>query len=149
MFGLLAGATFIALFPQLAEVGAVTAVTAAPTSDEYRAQAADVLSPFVSQVSAMAPSDFGRAGTEMTAFAAKTQEALLALRVPGELREAHLSFVLLLDQWKRALSAAGTEADRAVAVERTRSLLVTYPWLVAATAAPAAPAAPVAAPVAP
>ncbi|MEY4723585.1 MAG: hypothetical protein RLZZ324_1098 [Candidatus Parcubacteria bacterium] len=128
LFGLVAGATFLALFPQLASQSVVSAVQVAPTPEEYRADAAEAMKQFLSQAGNMTDADFGgTAAPIMLELAGKTQTALLALRVPGDLKDAHLAFVLLLDRWKRALSG-DVNAQTGLA-EKTKQLMATYPWV--------------------
>jgi hypothetical protein len=98
-----------------------------PTAEEYRSGARDVLVPFLDQADLMTEADVASAGPVVDDFVEKTQERLLRLRVPKEYRDAHLTFVLLLDQWRRAL--AGSEPDRAVVLAKTRAVVETYPWV--------------------
>ena len=63
----------------------------------------------------------------MTDLIEMTQSRLLGMTVPASERDAHLSIVILLDQWRVALS--GTQMDISGVVGRTDGLLFDYPWL--------------------
>lgn len=126
LFGLVAGAVFSVLFPGI--VTGPVAVVTAPTDDEYRAQASEIMLPFLAQATTMTAEDFGNeADAPLAELAAKTQERMLRLRVPSEYRDTHLSVVLLLDQWKRVLS--GADRDPAAVLAKTGEVLEADPWL--------------------
>lgn len=99
----------------------------APTDDEYRADARDVLAPFVAQSAAMDETVFSGDTGALRQLVEKTQERLLRVRVPASFRTTHLSFILLLDQWKRALD--GSSADRDVVLDKTRDLVAENAWI--------------------
>ncbi|MEY4744154.1 MAG: hypothetical protein RL272_99 [Candidatus Parcubacteria bacterium] len=99
----------------------------APTESEYQSEASDVLSPFFRQAAQMQAEDLTGDTGALLQLVQKTQDRLLRVRVPKEYRDAHLSFVLLLDQWKRAL--AGSAPDRKVVLDKTRELMAANPWL--------------------
>lgn len=100
----------------------------APTTEEYRASATAVMAPFLAQAKSMVPGDFGDIdAATFRVVVDDVQAKLLALRVPGDHRDAHLSFVLLLDRWKRAFD--GGETVRETAVLQLQDALVAYPWI--------------------
>ena len=99
----------------------------APTEEQYQAEARDVLTPFLTQTLSIEERDLAAPDPLVLELASKTQERLLRVRVPKQYREAHLVFVLLLDQWKRALS--GSHADQEVVIDKTGEVLVSYPWV--------------------
>ncbi len=98
-----------------------------PTVDEYRSSAEQILSPFLTQASKMTGPDLASPDPVMVDLVQKTQELLLRLKVPKEEKEAHLSFVLLLDQWRRALS--GSVADQQSVFDNTHAVISQNPWL--------------------
>jgi hypothetical protein len=99
----------------------------APTLGEYRSETKSVLAPFLAQAAAIRPEQIGPSATVFKDLVVKTQERLLRVRVPAEAREAHLSFVLLLEQWKRALQ--GSSADQAVVADMTAKVTSANSWL--------------------
>jgi hypothetical protein len=99
----------------------------APSVDGYRQEAHDVLSPFVNQALEMDKEELGGSDPLFLELTTRTQERLLRLRVPKEERDSHLTFVLLLDQWKRALE--GSSPDRAVVLEGTTRVVAAHPWI--------------------
>lgn len=129
-FGLVYGAIVVTtgaaglrgLDEEIAEV-----LPAAPTDDEYRADARDVLAPFVAQAAVMGDSAFDGDTSALRQLVEKTQERFLRVRVPASFRTTHLSFILLFDQWKRALD--GSAPDREVVIEKTRQLIGDNMWL--------------------
>lgn len=100
---------------------------APPTELEYQTEAREVLSPFLGQALAMRQEDLTGDNSAMLQLVEKTQDRLLRVRVPADYREFHLSAVLLLDQWKRAL--AGSQPDRDAAIGKTQELAKKSPWL--------------------
>ncbi|HTK05098.1 MAG TPA: hypothetical protein VL500_05930 [Candidatus Eisenbacteria bacterium] len=98
-----------------------------PTELEYQTEARDVLSPFFGQALTMRQEDLSGDNSAMLQLVEKTQDRLLRVRVPADYREFHLSAVLLLDQWKRAL--AGSKPDRDAALGKTQELAKKSPWL--------------------
>ena len=80
--------------------------------EEYRTEARDILTPFLGQVRDADPEAVMDGAAMLAELAAKTQERLIRMRVPGEAKDAHLTLVLLLDAWKLA-------AD----------VVAAYPWL--------------------
>jgi len=101
----------------------------APTLSEYRSETKSVLAPFLAQASAVTPEQLETADPVFKDLVVKTQERLLRILVPAEARQAHLSFVLLLDQWKRALM--GSSSDQARVVDMTAKVTSANPWLTA------------------
>ncbi len=102
-------------------------VQPAPTVEQYQADAEEILSPFLVQASKMTAADLASADPVLIDLVQKTQERLLRLRVPKEEKEAHLSFVLLLDQWRRALS--GSSADQGSVLDNTHAVVSQNAWL--------------------
>lgn len=102
----------------------------APTARDYRAEAKAVITPFLGQAAVISQGVFPEGtDTAMSDLVDLTQERLLGLTVPASEREVHLSMVILLDQWRRALN--GTDRDMAGVIARTDKLLIDYPWLTA------------------
>lgn len=99
----------------------------APTMAEYESEAREVLAPFFRQALQMRPEDLTGDTGAMLQLVQKTQDRLLRVRVPKEYRDAHLGFVLLLDQWKRALT--GSAPDRDVVLDKTREQGTANAWL--------------------
>ena len=97
------------------------------TEDQNREEARSILGPFISQASGMSARSVDSVGPIFSDLVAKTQDRLLRLRVPRDARDAHLSFVLLLDRWKRALD--GSLSDKNKAIEQTATVLAAHPWL--------------------
>jgi len=110
-----------------ASPGEVVWAPKAPTLDEYRGEARTVLGPFLEQAAVADPDQLVETETVFKSLVDKTQERLLRLRVPAEAREAHLSFVLLLEQWRRALG--GSAADQAKVSGMTEKVTAANPWL--------------------
>lgn len=102
-------------------------IPVAPTPEEYEAAAKDVLAPFVAQGEQVDEAYFAGDVSAMQQLVEKTQERLLRVRVPADYRDSHLSFVLLLEQWKRALR--GSVADQEVVVAKTKDLAAANPWV--------------------
>jgi len=126
MAGLIVGAVSIATQSQ--EVRDPEPVVSGPTASEYRAQASAVFEPFLTQVRIIGDGTLpDGAGSVMSDLVNLTQERLLGMTVPSSERDAHLSMVILLDQWRRAIE--GTQMDVAGVVLRTESLLEDYPWI--------------------
>lgn len=99
----------------------------APTMAEYESEAREVLAPFFRQALQTRPEDLTGDTGAMLQLVQKTQDRLLRVRVPKEYRDAHLGFVLLLDQWKRALT--GSAPDRAAVLDKTREQGTANAWL--------------------
>lgn len=117
----------LAAYPETVSQGPLAVQPVAPTAEQYKAQVRDDLHPFFSQAATMKAGDIDSAGPVFRELVVKTQDMLLRLRVPKEYRDNHLSFVLLLDQWKRALD--GSKPDRAVVLKKTSTVLDANPWL--------------------
>jgi hypothetical protein len=100
----------------------------APTIIEYRTETRSVIAPFLKQIeSVQAGSLAAEAADAIADLAARTQDRLLRVRVPGSERDAHLSLVIILDEWRTA--ARGSEADVTGVLERTAKLLSDYRWI--------------------
>lgn len=98
----------------------------APTVDAYRSEVASITKPFFAQTLTMTEADVAAAGADLHSLAAKTQERVLRVRVPGSERQVHLGLVLLLEQWKRASSDGGNPAG---VLEKTRAFVAATPWI--------------------
>ncbi|MEA3248968.1 MAG: hypothetical protein U9Q03_01265 [Patescibacteria group bacterium] len=124
--GLAIGA--VSLIADYQKYGPVEPLVTAPPVGEYRAEARAVVAPFLGQAAVISqvvvPEGADRVMGDLVDM---TQERLLGMTVPATERDAHLSMVILLDQWRRALS--GTELDMAGVATRTDGLLADYPWL--------------------
>lgn len=107
---------------------AAPAPLVAPSQEEYRAETADVMADFWEQSSRMTRDDLKVPDPRFVDIVEKTQERLLRVRVPKDGRDAHLSFVLLLDQWKRALG--GSAADQEKVFDKSEDVLTENPWIV-------------------
>lgn len=99
----------------------------AMNADEYEYQAAEVMSPLLGQSLSMSKDDLSPDNAALRQLVDKTQERLLRIqRIPADHKDAHLRAVLLLDQWKRALS--GSEPDREAVLGKTKELVDEYSW---------------------
>lgn len=98
-----------------------------PTLAEYRGEAKVAFGPFLEQAAVFRADQFGAADQVFIDLIDKTQERLLRIRVPAGAREAHLSFVMLLDQWRRAFRGSG--ADRSLVSDSTSRVIAANPWL--------------------
>lgn len=107
----------------------ITLPTTAPTVIEYRTEAQAVLEPFLLQIKSI-PADTlsPETATAIADLATLTQDRLLRMRVPGDEREAHLSLVVILDQWK--IAVRGSETDLLGVIERTTKLVEKYRWVI-------------------
>ncbi|MFA6603587.1 MAG: hypothetical protein WCT10_01940 [Patescibacteria group bacterium] len=111
----------------VAEAPASEVVTA-PSEAEYRTAAGSVLTPFFVQAQKLDETAFTAIDPIFVDLIDKTQERLLRLRVPGADQNIHLSCVLLLEQWRRAMS--GSKADQKLVLANTRDLLGENSWLI-------------------
>lgn len=103
------------------------------TMDEYRGQTLQATSPFLSQVAVLKTEDLAGENEALAAEATGVSERLLEMKhVPADAKDVHLRLVLLVDQWRRALS--GSIAERRSAVANTSRLLKEQPWLTAGAA---------------
>lgn len=117
-----------ALFADRSPEEIMTAVVPiAPTVEEYRTEASRAAAGFLRQAATLTVESIPLAGEALPALVEVTEQRMLDLRVPAEMREVHLRVVLLLNQWKRAL--AGSAEEQTDAIEATRTLLETEPWL--------------------
>ncbi|MBI4457464.1 hypothetical protein HY633_00685 [Candidatus Uhrbacteria bacterium] len=119
--------SFLESAPQQVQV---EASPPAPSVEEYRASVANVAGPLLSQVRLLTDADLaakGEVAVSLSSLVGKTQERLLRVTVPNVERDTHLSLVLLLEQWKRAL--AGSKADGKVVRANTAKMIAAHPWL--------------------
>lgn len=100
----------------------------APTTEAYQAETRGVMTPFLQAAANMKKENFAvAADPAMLDLVNKTQERMLTVRVPKDSRDGHLAFVLLLDQWKRALG--GSKIDQDAVLKKTPQLTDEYPWV--------------------
>lgn len=136
--GLLYGGLLLFLAATAEPAAYVIEAVQPPLVEEYRRDARVSVGPFFDEVLAAGlvevdaarfgdPGSGPGSGSALAASAEKAKADLLVLRVPGEERETHLSLVLLLEQWRRAL--AGSVADQDTVLERTHRLLQEHPWM--------------------
>jgi hypothetical protein len=106
----------------------------APTASQYQDEVRGVMAPFLEQAQKMTSADFSADNSAMNDLATKTQDRMIGIRVPKEYKDAHLSFVLLLAQWSRALG--GSVTDQAAVLQKTAEVIAADPWLTMPAAAP-------------
>jgi hypothetical protein len=99
----------------------------APTADHYQQETREVMAPFLEQAGKMTAENFAADNSAMTQLVGKTQERLLTVIVPKEYKSAHLSFILLLEKWKRALT--GNADDQKAVLKETTDAVIANPWL--------------------
>jgi hypothetical protein len=92
-----------------------SAASTAPTVAEYRDAAVRALQPFLGVVSENEEATTVSADQAARLKVEDSVQAMLSLTVPASEREFHLSAVLLMEQWKRALSGSSLDARRAIA----------------------------------
>lgn len=102
-------------------------VVTAPTVEEYQGEVRGIMTPVIAQIESLDPARLDDAGEEFVTLIEKTQDRMLDVIVPSSMREAHLSFVLLLQQWGRA--ADGSYGDRKVVQARTADVLEAHAWI--------------------
>ncbi len=111
VLGAIVGLTYIAITKAKSPVHSAPIVFA-ETEEEYHAAAKEVMMPFFLQAEKMTAADVRAVAPEMRELVQKTQDRLLRMeRIPKEAQSAHLSFVLLLGSWLRALDGGGAGAD--------------------------------------
>lgn len=98
-----------------------------PTIEGYQAEVLSVFGPFMQQAVNINTQNLSSMDPVFASLIEKTQDSLLRVRVPASEREAHLSFVMLLDQWKRAVG--GSRADQDRVSQATRGVAAANPWL--------------------
>jgi len=99
-----------------------------PTVEEYQQEVRSVFGPFLQQAVNVNSQNLAAVDSVFTDLVVKTQDRLLRVRVPSKSEQpAHLSFVLLLEQWKRALG--GSRADQDQVSRATQEVLAASPWL--------------------
>lgn len=100
----------------------------APTPDEYRAAAKVAMGPFLTAAKPLTVDAFdGPTAATLAPIVNDAQQRLLAMRVPGSFRDAHLAMVLTLERWKVALG--GDASAREAAVSQLHDVLAANPWL--------------------
>lgn len=97
-----------------------------PTVEEYQQEVRSVLGPFLQQAVNVDPKNLAAVDSVFTDLVVKTEDRLLRVRVPSK-SDAHVSFVMLLEKWKRALS--GSRFDQDQVSQATREVLAASPWL--------------------
>lgn len=98
------------------------------TVSAYQAEAKSVFGPFMQQALRIGPADPAYADPVFSSLIQKTEDSLLRMeRLPSSVRDAHLSFVMLLEKWKRAVG--GSRADQEQLARATRAVADANPWL--------------------
>lgn len=98
----------------------------APAPEEYDASAQEVMAPFLQQAALVTDASFDGDLTALGDLVTKTEERLLRVRVPADRRDTHLSAVLLLGSWKRAI--AGSAQDRKDVLSATATFAASASW---------------------
>lgn len=103
----------------------------APTVEGYRAEARSVMVPFLDQVSVLENDSLSDQVSEsLLTLASTIQERLLRMRVPSSERDAHLSFVTLIDRWRQMISSSEDSGEDIESLHRqTSDLSVRFSWL--------------------
>jgi len=103
----------------------------APTVEGYRAEARSVMVPFLDQVNVLEEGNLSDQVSEsMLALSATIQERLLRMRVPGSERDAHLSFVTLIDRWRQTINPDENSGEDIESLrQQTSDLSVRFSWL--------------------
>jgi hypothetical protein len=125
----LAYGVFATVVPRDTPATEAVPVPVAPTQEEYRTEAVAVMADFWQQSANVTAEGLRNPDPRFVEIVTKTQERLLRVRVPKEDRDAHLTFVLLLDQWKRALN--GSTLDQERVFEKSETVRTANPWIVA------------------
>jgi len=131
-FLVVAAGLFYALFhleigPAAPTVNQPLAISSAPTVSAYEHEADTVLAPFLEQAAKVGQAELASGDQDLLDLIGKTQDRLLRMIVPAERKDAHLKFVLLLEQWRRALN--GSAADQKQVLASTQQVLADNPWL--------------------
>jgi hypothetical protein len=98
-----------------------------PTVEEYQTEVRSVFGPFLQQAANINVLDLASIDTVFVSLIEKTEDRLLRVRVPSAQRETHLSFVMLLEKWKRAVG--GSQADQKQISQATKDVATANPWL--------------------
>jgi len=101
-------------------------VLAAPAPEEYDTSAQEVMAPFLQQAASVTEASFDGDLSALGELVTKTEERLLRVRVPADRRDTHLSAVLLLGAWKRAI--AGSVQDRKTVLSATATFAASASW---------------------
>ncbi|MDD5251668.1 MAG: hypothetical protein PHT12_03460 [Patescibacteria group bacterium] len=109
--------------------GEIAPTITAPTVEEYQAAIKPILKPFFEQAVKLSPEDLVQPDPMLVQLEGQTRQSLLgfSMRVPKAATGTHMSFVLLLDKWRRAL--AGSDGDQATVIDATRQVMADNPWL--------------------
>ena len=97
---------------------------------QYQSQASEATKIFFDQARVVIATKNNKPASWPSAFAplvSSTKSALVAMRVPADMRTTHLSLVLLLDKWQRAID--GSSADQKNVFVVTTQFLAKNPWL--------------------
>ena len=125
--GLLFGG-FMAVFDSIEPAKLLVPVIApAPTEAEYQQEVRRVMRGFMSQYWLLTEDDFDSVSEPLRNLVGVTQDRLIGVRVPASERDTHLSLVLLMDQWKRALNSSA--ANYHSVLLNTDAFLELHPWL--------------------
>ncbi len=125
--GIIFGVVSVLLPPSPLPIPFNKEVVIAPTVEEYQSEVRGIMTPVIAQIESLDPTRLDDAGQEFVILIKKTQGRMLDVIVPSSMREAHFSFVLLLQQWGRA--ADGSYGDRKVVQARTADVLEAHAWI--------------------
>jgi len=128
-FGLVYALFHMTTAPASPSSGGAAVLIKAPSLSEYQSETRSVLAPFLEQAAAADPQRLGAADAVFGDLINKTEERLLRVRVPAEARDTHRSFVLFLEQWRRAAGGSKLDQDRVAAM--TARIASENPWLAA------------------
>jgi hypothetical protein len=137
-FGLLVGSLFSVLYGGTGgEDASALPPPSAMSDDDYQAQVRSITAPFLAEAAKVRTrADVAKEGPSALDLVTSTEDGLVRMdRIPSEERDVHLSLVLLLDKWKRALTGSAADADALVA--KTDEVLGAVPWLDASNGAAA------------
>ena len=101
--------------------------TVGMVSTEYQGKVKILYAPFLAQVSFIQTTDPKMWPSNLLPTIQTTKSAMLAMRVSPEMRETHLSLVLLLDKWQRA--GSGSVADQKNILVMTKKVVDANGWL--------------------
>lgn len=99
-----------------------------PSMDEYRTALLKAAGGFLTDASAMDTAGVLSADPSLLGRAQKARDRVIAVVAPAK-EDVHLSLVLLLDKWIRALQ--GDPVESVNVVPATADFLERYPWFVA------------------
>lgn len=100
----------------------------APTEEEYQQEVRHIMGSFLGQIHMIGADEIAGAGDDFYRLVDVTQGRMIEIKVPTGSRETHISIVLLLEQWKRAVG--GSVADQEAVIGNTRDVIERNPWLI-------------------